>query len=146
MSLLVALRDEKRPLPVAAVLFSPWTDLAATGQSIVGNNTADALFFGAYVATQAQYYLADAPANSPLASPVYANLSGLPPMLIQVSDSEVLLDDSRRVFANARQSGVAATLQICHGLPHGWQVFAPILPEARAALHDAAAFIRARLS
>ena len=102
--------------------------------------------FGSWVAAAAQHYLGDTPATDPLASPVYADLTGLPPLLIQVSGSEVLLDDSRRVFETARQSGVEAKLQIWPGLPHDWQVFAPILPEGRAALRDASAFIRAQLA
>ena len=101
--------------------------------------------FGSWVASQAQYYLADTPATNPLVSPIYADLTGLPPLFIQVGDSEVLLDDSRRVAANASKAGVAATLQIWPGVPHGWQIFAPVLPEARAALRDASAFIAARL-
>jgi acetyl esterase/lipase len=146
LALLLALRDAAETLPAAAVLFSPWTDLAVTGNSIVSNNAADALFFGSWVGAAARHYLADTPATHPLVSPVYADLAGLPPLLIQVSDSEVLLDDSRRVIENATRAGVAATLQIWPGLPHGWQIFAPILPEARAALRDAGAFIRARLA
>jgi acetyl esterase/lipase len=145
LSLLVALRDAGDPQPAAAVLFSPWTDLAASGNSIIGNDAADALLFGSWVAEVARHYLGDTPATNPLASPVYADLAGLPPLLIQVSDSEVLLDDSRRVCETARQAGVEAKLQIWPGLPHGWQVFAPILPEGRAALRDASAFIRAQL-
>lgn len=145
LALLVALRDEHDTLPAAAVLFSPWTDLAATGNSVITNNGADALFFGAWVAQTARHYLGDTPATEPLASPVYADLTGLPPLLIQVSDSEVLLDDSRRVVENARKASVAITLQIWPGLPHGWQIFAPILPEGRAALREAGAFIHARL-
>jgi monoterpene epsilon-lactone hydrolase len=145
LALLIAVRHAKDKQPAAAVLFSPWTDLAATGDSIIANDAADALFFGAWVARTARHYLGDTPATDPLASPVYADLTGLPPLLIQVSDSEVLLDDSRRVIENAKQAGVEATLQIWPGLPHDWQIFAPILPEARAALHDAGAFIRARL-
>jgi acetyl esterase/lipase len=93
-----------------------------------------------------QHYLAGTRATNPLVSPVYADLTGFPPLLIQVGDSEVLLDDSRRVHENALSAGVAATLQIWSGVPHGWQIFAPILPEARAALRDAATFISARLS
>lgn len=146
LALLVALRDAKDPPPAAAVLFSPWTDLAVTGKSIIGNDASDALFFGSWVAAQAPLYLADTPATNSLASPVYADLAGLPPLLIQVSDSEVLLDDSRRIYENARQAGVVATLQVWPGLPHDWQLFAPILPEARAALRDASAFIQARLA
>jgi acetyl esterase/lipase len=146
LALLVALRDANDPLPAAAILFSPWTDLAATGESIVTNNTADALFFGSWVASAARHYLADTPATNPLASPVYADLAGLPPLFIQVSDSEVLLDDSRRVAGNARKSGVEVTLQTWRGLPHCWQIFAPALPEGRDALREASAFIASRLT
>ena len=145
LALLVALRDAADTLPAGAVLLSPWTDLAVTGGSIIANDAIDPLFFGLWVAPTARHYLADTPATHPLASPVYADLTGLPPLLVQVSDSEVLLDDSRRVVENARRSGVAATLQIWPGVPHGWQIYAPVLPEARAALQDAAAFMRARL-
>jgi epsilon-lactone hydrolase len=145
LALLLALRAAVEPLPAAAVLFSPWTDLAATGRSIIDNDTADVLFFGSWVALTARHYLGETPATNPLVSPVYADLTGLPPLLIQVSGSEVLLDDSRRVAENAKRSGVTATLQIWPGLPHGWHIFAPLLPEARAALRDAADFIRATL-
>jgi monoterpene epsilon-lactone hydrolase len=146
LALLLALRDGHDPLPAAAVLFSPWTDLAATGKSIVTNNIADALFFGSWVASAARHYLVDTPATSPLASPLYADLAGLPPLFIQVSDSEVLLDDSRRVVEKAKKAGVDATLQIWRGVPHCWQIFAPTLPEGRDALRDASVFIASRLS
>jgi monoterpene epsilon-lactone hydrolase len=145
LALLLALRDAHDVLPAAAVLFSPWTDLAATGESIVGNDTADVMFFGSWVASAARPYLADTPVTDPLASPVYADLAGLPPLFIQVSDSEVLLDDSRRVAANARKAGVEATLQIWRGVPHCWQIFAPALPEGRDALRQASAFMASRL-
>ena len=146
LALLVALRDAHEKLPAAGVLFSPWTDLAATGGSIAANDKSDALFFGSWIAPEARHYLGETPATDPLASPVYADLTGLPPLFIQVGDSEVLLDDSRRVFENARKAGVEATLQIWHGVPHGWQIFAPILPEGRAALQQASEFIAARLA
>ena len=146
LSLLLALRARHDPPPAAAVLFSPWTDLAASGESIIGNDAADALMFGAWVAAQARHYLGDTTATDPLASPVYADLTGLPPLLIQVGDDEVLLSDSRRVFDNAQMCGGKATLQIWRGVPHGWQVFAPILPEGRAALREAGAFIASRLA
>jgi monoterpene epsilon-lactone hydrolase len=146
LSLLLVLRDANESQPAAAVLFSPCTDLAATGNSITENCMADPMFFGSWIAAVMQHYLADTPATNPLVSPVYADLTSLPPLLIQVGDSEVLLDDSRRVHDNALRAGVAATLQVWSGVPHGWQMFAPILPEARAALRDAAAFINARLS
>jgi monoterpene epsilon-lactone hydrolase len=146
LALLVALRDQQDPLPAAAVLFSPWTDLAATGESLVSNDAADVMHFGSWVAQQGRHYLGGTPATHPLASPLYADLTGLPPLLIQVGDSEVLLDDSRRVFANAKKVGVDASLRLWPGVAHGWQIFAPILPEARAALREASAFIAARLA
>ncbi len=146
LALLVALRDAGERLPAAAVLFSPWTDLAATGQSLVTNSESDALLFGDWVAPAARYYLATTPATHPLASPVYADLTGLPPMLLQVSDTEVLLDDSRRVAAHAARSGVAVTLRIWPGLPHVWQMFAPFLPEGRTALHEAACYVQSHLA
>jgi epsilon-lactone hydrolase len=145
LALMIALRDAREPLPAAAVLFSPWTDLAVTGRSIVDNDAADPMLHGAWIAKQARHYLGDTPATNPFVSPVYADLTGLPPLLIQVSDCEVLLDDSRRVAKNAARCGVEATLRIWQGLPHGWQIFAPILPEGRAALREASAFVRAML-
>jgi len=146
LALLLTLRDGHDPPPAAAVLFSPWTDLAATGESIVTNDTTDALLFGSWVTSAARHYLADTPATHPLVSPVYADLTGLPSLFIQVGDREVLLDDSRRIYENAIRVGVEAILQVWPGVPHGWQIFAPILPEGRAALRDASAFIAGRLS
>jgi len=146
LALLVELRDAGQEMPAAGVLLSPWTDLAVTGKSIVTNDAADPLFFGRWVAPIARHYLGDTPATDPLVSPVYADLTGLPPLLIQVGDTEVLLDDSRRVAENATRAGVTAMLRIWPGVPHGWQIFAPILPEARAALREASVFIRVRLA
>jgi epsilon-lactone hydrolase len=146
LATLLVLRDAGAPLPAAAVLFSPWTDLAASGASILTNAEADPLMHGIHAPQLAKYYLQDTLATNPLASPVYADLSRLPPLFLQVGASEILLDDSRRVFANARRAGVEATLQIWRNVPHGWQVFAPILPEARAALRQASAFIAEKLT
>ena len=145
LALLIALRDAGERLPAAAVLFSPWTDLAATGSSLNDNDAADPLFFGSWVAPMARHYLAGTSATNPLVSPVYADLAGLPPLLIQVGDCEVLLDDSRRVAENARRSSVDVTLEVWPRVPHGWQVFAPILPEGRAALTTAGVFVRRKL-
>jgi acetyl esterase/lipase len=145
LALLLALREAGEPLPVATVLFSPWTDLAATGESIVANSAVDALIFGSWVAPMARHYLAGTPATDPLVSPVYADLTGLPALFIQVGDSEVVLDDSRRLVANASKAGVETTLQIWPGVPHGWQIFASFLPEARDALREASDFIALRL-
>lgn len=146
LALLLTLRDSGEPPPAGAVLFSPWTDLAATGESIIANDEADVMFYGAWVGREARYYLQDTAATDPLASPVYADLTGLPPLFLQVGDSEVLLDDSRRIYANAKEAGIEATLQIWRGVAHGWQIFGPVLPEARDALRQASAFIATKLS
>jgi monoterpene epsilon-lactone hydrolase len=115
------------------------------GGSIIDNNHADALFFGSWVRQAAQHYPGDTPATNPLVSPLYADLTGPPPLQVQVSDTEVLLDDSPRVMENAGRPACRAKLRIWPGLPHVWQFFAAILPEGRAALREAAAFVRATL-
>jgi acetyl esterase/lipase len=74
---------------------------------------------------------------------LYANLAGLPPLLIHVSDSEVLLDDSRRLAEKARAAGVPVTLRVWPGLPHVWQGFVPFIPEAAASLREISAFLAA---
>ncbi len=142
LATMLSVREAGLPLPAGAVLFSPWTDLAATGESLRSNTKRDCMFHGEGIAKGARIYLCDAPGDHPLASPLYADLQGLPPLLIQVSDSEVLLDDSRRLAAKAQQAGVAVSLETWRRLPHVWQIFHPFLPEARRALADAAAFAR----
>lgn len=141
LSTLVALRDGGQPLPAAVVCFSPWTDLAATGGSIETNDRHCAMFYGADIATSARLYAGQACPQHPLISPLYADLAGLPPMLVHVSDSEVLLDDSTRIAARARAAGVTVELRIWKNLPHVWQLFSPVMPEARRSLWQAAEFI-----
>ncbi|HEV3424998.1 MAG TPA: alpha/beta hydrolase [Paraburkholderia sp.] len=142
LATLVALRDAGDPLPAGGLLFSPWTDLAASGASIRTNDGVDPMFSGSAVGRAARVYLGDAPANHPYASPVYADLQGLPPLFIQAGSTEVLLDDSRRVAENALAAGVAVELQVWPKMPHVWQIFAPFIPEARRALDGAAGFVR----
>ncbi len=142
LALLLSLRQAGDPRPAAAVLFSPWTDLAATGDSLIRNNRSDPLFDGRTVGKAARIYLGATPPTEPLASPLYADLAGLPPLFIQASDSEVLLDDSTRLAEKARRAGVEVEYRAWHGLPHVWQIFANFLPEGRAALDEAARFIR----
>lgn len=142
LATLLALRDAGDPLPAGAVLFSPWTDLAATGASVTSNDRRDAMFHGGRIAETARVYLGDTPPTNPLASPLYADLRGLPPLFIQASDSEVLFDDSTRLADKAAKAGVSVSFRAWHKLPHVWQFFAPFLPEGRAALAETAAFIR----
>jgi monoterpene epsilon-lactone hydrolase len=142
LATLLSLRDAGAPLPAAAVLFSPWTDLAATGASITGNDKRDCLFHGRQIARFARLYLGDTPPDHPLASPHYADLTGLPPLFIQASDSEVLMDDSTRLAEKAKAAAVPVEFRLWHGVPHAFQFFAPSLPEGRAALRDTATFMR----
>jgi epsilon-lactone hydrolase len=143
LALLVALRDAGDSLPAAALLFSPWTDLAATGSTLVTNDGADPMFRGAAIARVAKFYLAETDPTHPYASPLYADLAGLPSLFIQAGSTEVLLDDARRVAQRANAAGVAVEFEVWPNMPHVWQLFAPFIPEARRALDRAAAFARA---
>jgi acetyl esterase/lipase len=142
LATLLALRAAGEPLPAGAVLFSPWTDLAGTGGTLVSNDRSDVMFHGEGIRSGGLVYLGDAAPTDPLASPLYGDLAGLPPLFIQASDSEVLLDDSRRFVDKARAAGVRVEFRAWRKLPHVWQIFAPMLPEAREALAEASAFIR----
>jgi acetyl esterase/lipase len=140
VALLVALRDAKADLPAAAVLFSPWTDLAGTGESIKTNAGRDAMFHAPGTGAGAAFYLGDTPATTPLASPLYADLRGLPPLLIHAGDREILRDDSTRLAAKARAAGVSVEEKIWPVVPHVWQL-ASFVPEARQSIARAAAFL-----
>lgn len=142
LATLVALRDAGDPLPAGCLLFSPWTDLAAAGATIHTNDGLDPMFSGAAIARAAQVYLGDTPATHPYASPVYADLNGLPPLFIMAGSTEVLLDDSQRVADKARAAGVDCELDVWKKMPHVWPLFSPFIPEANRALDRAAAFVR----
>src|SRR5882762_6737181 len=146
LSLMLALRTAGATLPVAAALFSPWTDLAATGDSVRTNSNRCAMFIGSDVAASARYYLGDTDPRNPLASPLYADLSGLPPLLIHVGADEVLLDDSTRVAERARAAGVSVELRIWPVVPHAWQLVPHLIPEARQSLRESVGFLRAHVS
>jgi len=141
VSLMLSLRDAARPMPKAAALFSPWTDLACTGGSIQSNEKKCAMFDPSDLPACAEIYLAGTPPTDPLASPNYANLTKLPPLLIHVSADELMLDDSVRLAEHARQDGVKVQLKIWPVVPHGFQLMAASLPEARRSLKEAADFL-----
>lgn len=143
LAMLISLRDAGIELPAAVVLFSPWTDLAATGESLVTNDERCALFRGAKIGPGALYYLGTADPRNPLASPLYADLTGLPPMLIHVGENEGLLDDSRRFAERARAAGVKVEVKIWPVVPHDWQLV-PAMPEAKRSMREAAGFLLER--
>ena len=140
---LVSLRDAGLPLPRAAFVISPWTDMSCAGKSLDTNNECDPMFFAAGVRWMAPVYVGAASPCDPLASPIYADLSNLPPLLIHVSDTEVLLDDSVRLAERAKQFGVNVDLRIWKDLPHAWPVFVSFkLPESFRALGEIVEFIQ----
>lgn len=146
LAVMVALRDAGTPLPGAAALISAWTDLAATGESLKTRGRQDPWFEAEDIAPMARHYCGDADPRHPLVSPLYAPLHGLPPLMIQVGDHEVLLDDSTRVAEKARQAGVDVTLRVWPGMWHVWHFFVGRMPEARQAILEMAAFIDAHVA
>ena len=130
----IRLRDSGAPLPCAVALLSPWCDLALTGDSIEGNEATDPQSSTQLLSDMARAYLGSADPTTPLASPLYADLRGLPPVLIQVGDAEMLLDDGRRLFARAQSHGVDATCETWQDMFHVWHALGPALPEAVDAL------------
>lgn len=141
LALLVALRDGKIPLPAAAVALSPWTDLKCTGESYRGNAGKCLSPHGTWTAFSRHYAGAHDP-GLPYISPLYADLRGLPPMLISVGGDEILLDDSVHFVEKAREAGVDASLRIGRGLFHCYPVCAPFFPEATQAMNEICSFIK----
>jgi len=146
MALLLSLRDAGVPMPAAAVLFSLFVDLLASGASVRINGKRCAMFAGDLFGRAAEYYVGAGDRRAPLASPVYADLRGLPPLLVHVGADETLLDDSCRLVENAKRAGVAAELKIWPVVPHVWQLFHRWIPEGRQSLREAAAFCERRLA
>ncbi|WP_321794311.1 alpha/beta hydrolase [Caballeronia sp. J97] len=146
LATLLALRDAGDPLPAAAVVFSPWTDLTSGGESMRTNEGRDPMYHASIFPRVAAQYLGAGDARNPYASPIFGEFEGLPPLLIQVGDTELLLDDSTRVAAKARAAGVRVELEIWRDVPHIFQIWSPFMPEARDALAHAASFIEAATS
>lgn len=144
LALLLRLRDAGSPLPAGAVVLSPWTDLTGSSPSITANEGTDIMLGRPLLEHWAASYLAGAPADQPDASPLHADLAGLPPLLVQVGDTEVLLDDGARFAAKADAAGVDVTLEVEPDMFHVWAFFAGIVAESDAALDSAAAWIQAR--
>jgi acetyl esterase/lipase len=143
---LVALKDAGLPQPSSAVVFSPWVDLTVSGDSAVGKADLDPALTPQGLRTRARDYLGDTDPATPLASPIFADLAGLAPLLIQVGSHEILLDDAIRLAARAAAQDVPVHLQVWPQVPHVFQGFAALLDEADAALLAAAAFTRAHWS
>jgi epsilon-lactone hydrolase len=144
VALLVALRDAGEALPAAAVLMSPTVDLTSSGASMTERADQDPVSTPAMLRQFASDYLAGADPRTPLASPLFASLAGLPPLLIQVGTADLLLSDSERLAAAAAAAGVDVTLQVGEGLPHVYQLQLGT-PEAAEATGHIGEFLRARV-
>jgi epsilon-lactone hydrolase len=141
----IALRDENERAPAGILCFSPWVDLTVSSPSLT--EVADGDWLGREtLVVAAKTYLDGREPTDPLASPLHAELSGLPPMLIQVGGSEILMDDARRLADAARRAGTQAELDVWPGMFHNFQLFGSRLDEAAAALERAGEWVRERLS
>ncbi|GIL38460.1 alpha/beta hydrolase [Roseiterribacter gracilis] len=138
-ALLLRLRDAGMPMPAGAYLLSPWLDLALRGASYQENGDSDPLFFQA----AAKAYARGTPLDQALVSPLYADLTGLPPLLLQVSSDELMLSDSTDFARKAEAAGVAVTLQVWQNTVHAWPFLHAQLPlVAQAAIDYVAAWVR----
>jgi len=142
LSTLVSLRDAGDPLPACGVMLSPWTDLAGTGKTITSNEKRCAMFFAPNIRDFARAYVGEESPLHPLASPLYADLKGLPPVLLQVGEPELLRDDAVGVHDRITALGGQSTLEIWQDVPHVWHMLAGILPESNQALQGIVRFVR----
>lgn len=141
---LLALREARVPLPAGGICISPWVDLTCSGASYATKAAADPIVRRAGVEEMARAYLGATPPRTPLASPLFADLRGLPPLLIHVGSDEVLLDDAVQLAERAKAAGVDATLEIYDRMIHVWHWFLPMLDEAQTAVEAIGRFVRSR--
>jgi acetyl esterase/lipase len=137
----LSLRDRDEPLPAALVCLSPWTDLTFSGETIQTLAGVDPLLKPNKLPVAAYYTGSHDPAEA-LISPLFADLHGLPPLLIHVGSDEILLSDSTRLAEKARRAGVEVSLEIWKDMWHVFQVFAPYVPEAQESIDLIGAFVK----
>lgn len=142
LAMLLALRDQCETLPAAAVAISPFADLTLAGESLRTEAPHDPIMSPNCLPDFTSRYLAGTPATDPLASPAFGDYQGLPPLLIQVGEHEIIRDDSVLVAAQARAAGVEVSLEIWNGMFHVFQSHEPLLPESRAAIDQIATFLQ----
>ncbi|MCP3940959.1 MAG: alpha/beta hydrolase [Desulfobacteraceae bacterium] len=144
---LVDLNQKKELLPAAAICLSPWVDMEAIGDSMIAKADVDPIVQKKGLLNMAKAYLATAIPRTPLASPIYADLKGLPPLLIQVGTAEILLDDATRLAELATQAGLNVSLESWDDMIHVWQLFVGMgIPESKDAIDGIAKFIQQHTS
>ena len=142
MSLLVRLRDEGISLPAAALAISPWADMTGDAESYATKAGEDPSLTPEGLKSAAGHYLSKSNPRDPLASPVFADLSGLPPLLIHVGSAEILLDDAVKLAGAAGKAGVDVRLEIWPHMPHVWHAFSFMLEAGKHAIGEAGAFLK----
>jgi epsilon-lactone hydrolase len=141
LATLLALRDQGRPLPAAAICMSPWTDLSDARRRV--NCWADPLLPAGRVDWLARRWTDGLDCRDPLVSPVYGDYTGVPPLMIVTGSTEILRDDGRRVALSARENGVPVTYEEWNRMPHVFAIFADVVPEARLVFQHISRFIGA---
>lgn len=144
LACLLAVREKGLPMPACQVLISPWVDLTVSRPSIYAHMERTPMFYLREMKTWARNYAGDLPKDHPMVSPLYADLRGLPPMLLQMSDMEVLTDEDMELAERARAAGVAVDHQISHGLMHVWHIYWRYLEQSRDAIGKVVDFIAAQ--
>lgn len=145
LATLLALRDAGVPRPAAGVVLSPWADMTASGESVKTRAATDPWLNPELLLPFAKLYCGELDPTDPRVSPVFGDYTGLPPLLVQVGDQEILLSDSTRVAERAKAAGTEVVLEVEPEVWHVFQLFAPALPEANEALARAGKFLRATL-
>lgn len=145
LAVLLSLRDAGDPLPAAAVLLSPWTDITGSGESMKTKRDEDPVLRAGGTDNTASWYAGDKDHTDPLISPLFADLAGLPPMLIQVGTAEILLDDSTRLAEKAKAAGVEVDLDVWDEMIHVWQWYSQWIPEGQEAIERMAAYMEAKV-
>lgn len=145
LALLLRLKELGQDLPLCAVALSPWTDLAMTGASVKENAHRDPLLDPSEAGKWSRWYAGEAPLEHPLISPLYGDLSGLPPLLLHVGTEEVLYNDATRLLDKAKSQGTEATLWVGEGMPHVWHFMWRFLPQAKEAIAQASDFIHGQI-
>lgn len=144
LSMMLRLRERGQALPGCALLLCPLADLTLSGESMQRNRHVEPLLTRDWLAINNEYYSAETPREDPLLSPIFADLSGLPPMLIQAAGNDLLLDDARRLHAAAKDAGVDSKLEVFADLGHDFQLAPDLVPEARRAIAMAGAYVKIR--
>ena len=142
LALLLKLKEKNFFQPRGAVALSPWTDLTQSGKTMKINADIDPVISTKYLDRMANLYLAKTPITSPLASPLYGELSGLPPLLVQVGSAETMLDDSRRFVEKAKEAKVDVQIEVYKDMFHGWHGSAHILKDGKKAIKNIGLFCR----